>query len=180
MSVQGDASTIDAAEALAPPARSHPWAPEGYDRFLAVAAAVLLAVVLAALARGRAEWGQVPAVVWAHILTILVALALTPVMLLRRRGDRPHRVLGWVWAVALFLTAAISLFVRVINPGHFSLIHLLSLLTLTQVPLIVWRARRHDWKKHRRAVRAMVTGALLVAGFFTFPFGRLLGQWLFG
>jgi uncharacterized membrane protein len=29
-------------------------------------------------------------------------------------------------------------------------------------------------------VRGMVTGALLVAGFFTFPFGRMLGAWLFG
>ena len=25
-----------------------------------------------------------------------------------------------------------------------------------------------------------ITGALLVAGFFTFPFDRLLGHWLFG
>jgi uncharacterized membrane protein len=48
-----------------------------------------------------------------------------------------------------------------------------------QVPLIVFYARRHEWKRHRSAVRAMVAGALLVAGFFTFPFGRLLGTWLF-
>jgi uncharacterized membrane protein len=34
-------------------------------------------------------------------------------------------------------------------------------------------------KRHRRSVRAMVTGALLIAGFFTFPFNRLLGHWLF-
>jgi uncharacterized membrane protein len=33
--------------------------------------------------------------------------------------------------------------------------------------------------RHRRGVRAMVTGALLIAGFFTFPFDRLLGHWLF-
>jgi uncharacterized membrane protein len=30
------------------------------------------------------------------------------------------------------------------------------------------------------AARGMVLGALLVAGFFTFPFGRLMGRWLFG
>lgn len=180
MSAQADANTIDAAEALAPPARRNPWAPEGYDRFLAVAATLLLAAVLAALARGYPEWHRVPAIVWAHILTILVALVLTPVMLLRRRGDAPHRALGWVWAAALFLTAALSFWVREINPGGFSPIHLLSLLTVVQVPLIVLHARRHDWKKHRRAVRGMVTGALLVAGFFTFPFGRLMGTWLFG
>jgi uncharacterized membrane protein len=180
MATQQDAGTIETADALAPPARRHPWAPEAVDRVLALAAAVLLAAVLAALARGHAEWGRVPAVVWTHIATILVALALTPVMLLRPRGDAPHRALGWVWASALFLTAFISFWVRTINPGGFSLIHLLSLLTIVQVPLIVFHARRHDWKRHRRAVRGMVTGALLVAGFFTFPFGRLMGNWLFG
>jgi uncharacterized membrane protein len=101
-------------------------------------------------------------------------------MLLRKRGDLPHRVLGWIWASALFLTAAISFDVRVINPGGFSYIHLLSILTIVQVPLIVFHARRHNWKKHRAAVRGMVAGALLLAGFFTFPFGRMLGVWLFG
>lgn len=180
MTAHSDAGTLDAAEALAPPTRRHPWAPEAFDRVLAAAAVVLLVAVLAALTRGFAQWNLVPAMVWAHVLTILVALVLTPVMLLRRRGDRPHRVLGWVWAGALFLTAALSFGVREINAGGFSFIHLLSLLTIVQVPLIVLHARRHDWKRHRTAVRGMVAGALLVAGFFTFPFGRLMGTWLFG
>jgi len=179
MATQGDAGTVETAEAPARPPRGHPWAPEAFDKLLAAAAVILLAAVLAALTRGFAEWGRVPAIVWAHIVTILVALVLTPVMLLRKRGDRPHRVLGWTWASALFLTAAISFEVRTINPGGFSFIHLLSVLTIVQVPLIVLYARRHDWKRHRAAVRGMVTGALLVAGFFTFPFGRLMGTWLF-
>lgn len=111
-------------------------------------------------------------------MTIMVALALTPVILLGRRGTGRHRLLGRIWAGAMVLTALLSLFVRTINPGHFSLIHLLSLFTLVQVPLIVWSARTHRVERHRGAVRAMVTGALLVAGFFTFPFHRLLGHWL--
>ena len=155
-------------------------APSRYERILAIAALALLAAILTALVRGASDWYRVPWMVWAHLLTVLTAVVLTPVMLLRKRGDRPHRVLGWIWASALFLTAAISFEVRVINPGRFSLIHLLSLLTVVQVPLIVLYARRHDWKRHRSAVRGMVTGALLVAGFFTFPFGRMMGAWLFG
>lgn len=154
-------------------------APDMVDRILAAAAVGLLVIVLAALFRGQAEWSRVPPVVWAHLATILVALVLTPVMLLRRRGDRNHRVLGWVWAAALFGTAFISLFVKVLNPGHFSYIHLLSILTIVQVPMIILYARRHDHKRHRQAVRGMVIGALLIAGFFTLPFGRLLGHWLF-
>lgn len=110
----------------------------------------------------------------------MIALALTPVILLRRRGDPAHRLLGHVWAGSMVLTAFLSLFVRLSNHGGFSLIHILSVYTLIQVPLLVWFARQHNIRRHRRAVRAMVTGALLIAGFFTFPFGRLLGHWLFG
>ena len=182
---RNDCQAVTAAPALcadpaAAPARRHPLAPDWLDKALAAGAAVMLAAVLVALARGRANWAEVPAVVWAHLATIVTALALTPVMLLRPRGDRAHRMLGWIWAAAMFLTALDSLFVRLINRGGFSVIHVLSLWTMLQVPLIVLRARQHDWKRHRRAVRGMVIGALLIAGFFTFPFGRMLGRWLLG
>ena len=44
--------------------------------------------------------------------------------------------------------------------------------------MIWWSARNHRLDRHRAMVRGMVTGALVIAGFFTFPFGRLLGHWL--
>lgn len=155
-------------------------ATDRYERFLAVAAIALLAMVIAALARGYPHWHQIPTMVWAHLSTILIALALTPVMLLRRRGDRMHRRLGTVWVIAMILTALVSFAVRNANHGNFSFIHILSAWTLIQVPLIWWFARTHAVARHRRSVRAMVTGALLIAGFFTFPFNRMLGQFLFG
>ena len=164
------------------PLRRAPFdlAPTPFDRSLALAAVVLLAFVAAALARGRGEWGTVPAIVWAHIATIVTALMLTPVMLLRRRGDRLHRRLGWIWCTAMAATAIFTFWIRGLNPGSLYFIHILSAWTLVQVPLIVWHARRHAAARHRSAVRGMVTGALLIAGIFTFPFDRLLGSWLFG
>jgi uncharacterized membrane protein len=155
-------------------------APDLFDRILAAGAVVLLGFVLAALWRGRDEWHEVPLVVWPHLATIVLAVALTPAMLLRRRGDRLHRRLGWIWVTSMFLTAAFSFAVRGINPGNFSLIHILSAWTLIQIPVIAWTARTHRHRQHRSSVRGMVTGALLIAGFFTFPFDRLLGHWLFG
>ena len=171
---------------LAPP-RTTTLAPDLFERVLAVGAVVLLAavavVLLAAVAvalvKGRAEWAVVPNLVWLHLLTITVVVALTPAMLLRRRGDRRHRTLGWIWVTAMLTTAASSFFIREGNDGGFSVIHILSGWTLVQVPLIVWSARTHNVRQHRSAVRGMVAGALLVAGFFTFPFDRMLGHWLF-
>ncbi|QNA85603.1 DUF2306 domain-containing protein [Sphingomonas sp. So64.6b] len=163
-----------------PTPRPKSLAPDIFERVLAFAAIALLLVVLVALAKGHAQWGLLPWQVWAHLATVLTALALTPVMLLRRRGDRPHRMLGTLWVAAMILTALISLDIRLTNPGGFSIIHVLSAWTLIQVPIIWWSARTHNLVRHRRAVRGMVLGALIIAGFFTLPFGRLLGTWLFG
>jgi uncharacterized membrane protein len=167
-----------AATGRAPKVRS--IGPDRYERLLAWAAVALLVTALAAIARGEPEWARVPGVVWLHLATVLAAVALTPVMLLRRRGDRRHRVLGRVWVLAMLATAISSLFVRLSHPGHFSVIHLLSVYVIVQAPIVWWSAATHRIALHRGSVRGMVTGALLIAGFFTFPFGRLLGHWLFG
>jgi uncharacterized membrane protein len=155
-------------------------APDAYERLLAAAALLLLAALVAALLRGRAEWGQLPVAVWLHLCSIGAALALTPVLLLRRRGDRLHRTLGWTWAVLMGGAALVSFGIRFNTPGRLSWIHLLSVLTLVLVPTIVSAARTHRVGMHRRVARGTVAGALLLAGFFTFPFERLLGRWLFG
>ncbi|KQT31798.1 hypothetical protein ASG29_07765 [Sphingomonas sp. Leaf412] len=152
-------------------------APGRLDQVLSLGAVVLLAFALAAIGRGAAQWATVPAVIWLHLLTILTATALTPVMLLRRRGDRPHRMVGAAWLLAMFATALATMFIR--TSGGFSVIHILSVWTMAQVPLIWWTARTHRIARHRRAVHGLVIGALLIAGFFTFPFQRLLGSWLF-
>lgn len=153
--------------------------PDRLERVLGLLSLVMLAVILVAIVRGMAEWAQIPGIVWLHLATMLTALALTPILLWRRRGDGRHRVLGYVWSGAMMATAIDSLFIRGKN-GEFSVIHLLSAFVIVMVPVLVLSARSHRVARHRRTVRGLVIGALLVAGIFTFPFGRLLGRWLFG
>lgn len=155
-------------------------APDGYEKLLGLLAIVLLGCVAVAVFKGwpnllRLEWTVI-----FHLGTMSLALALTPIMLWRRRGDGLHRQLGWLWSVAMLTTAIVSFSIRDANNGGFSLIHILSVVVLVMVPMLVWQARTHRVARHRRTVRGLVTGALLIAGFFTFPFNRLLGQWLFG
>jgi uncharacterized membrane protein len=153
--------------------------PDTFEKILSVGAVLLLVTAITAVLKGSASWDQIPVLVWLHLATIFVALALTPIMLLRTRGDRPHRRLGWIWVSAMFMTAALTFGIRISRDGGFSVIHILSLWVVIQVPIIVWHAKNHRIEKHRAKVRGMVLGALLIAGFFTFPFGRLMGQWLF-
>ncbi len=155
-------------------------APDRLEKFLGWGAIVLLAAMLAAIARGRPDWAEIPWQVWAHLTAIGTALALSPVMMWNRRGDARHRKLGYVWVTAMALAAIITFDMRLINHGRFSIIHILSVWTLIQLPIIVLSARAHNHARHRRSVRGMLIGALLIAGFFTFPFERMLGKWLFG
>lgn len=153
--------------------------PDLLERLCGLLAILLFAAAAIAVWKGRPQWDLIPMMVWAHLATIGIALAITPVMMWRKRGDKRHRTLGWIWAVAMFVTALLSIDIRLINRGGLSYIHILSIITLIGVPVLVLSARRHDIKRHRGQARGFVIGALLVAGFFTFPFERLLGQWLF-
>ena len=165
---------------VAPPARPSLLDRLLPDRVLGALAWALLAVVIVAVARGHADWAKVPRTIWFHLATTAVVLVLTPVMLTRRKGDRRHRQLGWIWAGAMWATALFSLTIPPAGGRLVSPIALLSVFVLVMVPRLILQARAHNVTGHRSTVRGLVIGALLVAGFFTFPFNRLLGQWLFG
>jgi hypothetical protein len=64
--------------------------------------------------------------------------------------------------------------------GDFSPIHAISLFVAVSVPQAVLKARRHDRAGHEGNIRGLVIGSLLIAGLFTLPFGRTLGEWLMG
>lgn len=154
--------------------------PDRFDRGIGWGAMALLAAVAAAVLRGHAEWLKVPGLVWLHLICVSISLALTPLMLWRLRGDARHRQVGYLWVGAMVGASLSSLWIRQINDGQFSLIHLLTLFTLVMLIRLVLAARRKNHVKHRDAIRGLALGALLIAGFFTFPFNRLLGHWLFG
>ncbi len=154
--------------------------PDLVEKGIAVGSIALLAALLYSMAQGFGTWDRIPVVVWLHLVTIAIALALTPLLMLRRRGDRWHRRLGWTWSIAMFSTGVISLGIRGLGEGHLSWIHLFSLLTIVSVPLLVLAARAHKVQQHRSSVRGLIIGALLIAGVFTFIPGRILGNWMFG
>jgi uncharacterized membrane protein len=154
------------------------FSPDLYEKILAVAAVALFLLVSLALLRGRSAWAEPDPLIWLHLATVMLPLAITPVQLLRRRGDPAHRMLGWIWALSLFGTALVSFGIRDINGGGFSFIHIFSIITVITVPLLVLAARHHRIARHRGAVRALVTGALLTAGYFTLIPNRMLGGWL--
>jgi uncharacterized membrane protein len=123
-----------------------------------------------------------PALVQIHAGAALAALGLGTALMLGRKGTRPHRLTGWVWAVLMSLVALSSLAIVSSRPwiGTFGWIHGLSALTLVTLPLAVLHARRHRIANHRWAMRSLFFGGLVVTGLFTLVPGRLMHQVLFG
>ena len=101
-------------------------------------------------------------------------------MLASRKGRTFHRVAGWTWVAIMTTVAVSSIFVRTINPGHFSWIHGFTAFTLLSLPVGVIAAKRHKVSTHRGTMMGMFIGGLVIAGLFTFVPGRLMFQMFFG
>ena len=116
-----------------------------------------------------------------HAFAAAAAFGLGLVQLTRRKGDFPHRTVGYIWVGLMLLIAGSSFWIHQMNQWHgFSVIHLLSIWVLFITPFAVMMARRGNISAHRRGMIGLYAGALLVAGFFTFMPGRIMHAVLFG
>lgn len=116
-----------------------------------------------------------------HAFPAIAAFALGAYQLAARKGTAPHRALGWIWVGLMALVALSSFFIHTIcSFGPFSIIHLLSVVTLVALPIGVWRARKRQIQGHRRAMQLLFAGALVLAGVFTFMPGRIMHDVVFG
>ena len=109
-----------------------------------------------------------------HLAAAVAALAIGAFILARRKGGGLHRTLGWVWVIAMAGTAVSSLFIRILNHGALSYIHLLTGWVLIALPLGLIAIRNRRVVQHRRTMVGLYIGGLIVAGAFTFIPGRLL------
>jgi uncharacterized membrane protein len=122
-----------------------------------------------------------PIVVQVHAVVALCLVILTLVLFSFKRGSRLHRILGWIWVIAMGCVAISSFWISTIQQfGPFSLIHLLSVFTLASLVINVHAARMHNVKAHQRGMKSLVFGALLVAGAFTIFPGRIMFDVLTG
>lgn len=115
-----------------------------------------------------------------HVGAALTALLIGGVMLLRPKGGGLHRTLGWTWVVAMATTAASSLWLRDLNHGAFSFIHLLSGWVLVALPMAIAAIRRRNVRLHQRMMLGLYMGGLVFTGLLTFIPGRLMWSVFFG
>ncbi|MFA8385900.1 MAG: DUF2306 domain-containing protein [Pelagibaca sp.] len=122
-----------------------------------------------------------PLPVQVHIIAAVLALILGPVAVYRRRRDRTHKVVGYLWVCAMTVLALGSFLI----PSHFTAIgvgplHGFAVLTLWSLWVGVKAAIARDVARHEAILRSLYSNGLIIAGAFTFLPGRTLNRMLFG
>jgi uncharacterized membrane protein len=116
-----------------------------------------------------------------HAFAAMAAFVLALVQFAGRKGTLPHRTLGWIWVALMAVVAGSSFWIHTIRlVGPWSPIHLLSIFTLTVLPIAVWKAHTHQVRAHRIFMTSIFLGALLIAGLFTLVPGRIMHRVVFG
>jgi uncharacterized membrane protein len=109
------------------------------------------------------------------------AVLVGAVQLAAPKGTLPHRIVGSIWVLLMLVVSISAFFVHELRIwGPWSPIHLLAIFTLVMLPIAVWRAHKHEVKRHRRAMLGLFFGALVIAGLFTFMPGRIMHEVMFG
>lgn len=119
-------------------------------------------------------------VIKVHLITALAALVLGGVLMTVRKGRTFHRVAGWVWVSLVMVTAGATIFIRELNHGNWSWLHLFTgWVLLITPPAVIW-AKRHDVRRHRRTMMGLFYGGFAINLLFAFIPGRTLWMMFFG
>jgi len=121
-----------------------------------------------------------PWIIQLHALCALAAFAVGLVQWLGPKGRLPHRVLGMVFVSLMVTTAVSAVFIRQINDGAFSWIHIFVPVTLIGLTGLVWSVRRGNLERHRKHATSLFFAALMIPGLLAFVPGRLMFTTVFG
>jgi uncharacterized membrane protein len=111
-----------------------------------------------------------------HVIAALFVLAIGPLQIFRRRRDRIHRTIGYLWVSAMYYVCFSSFWI--VSDGHFSWLHGLSAFTIVTVTLGLVSAIRRNIRSHLGNMVGSYIG-IAVAFFFavTVP-GRAIPELL--
>ena len=112
-----------------------------------------------------------------HLSAAVAALLLGILVLVQAKGTYRHKLIGRFWVVLMFTVAITSLWIRDLNEGASSGIHLLTALTVLSLIVGIRAIRKGYVEAHKRFIIGTFIG-LCGAALGTLLPGRLIPTFL--
>jgi uncharacterized membrane protein len=93
-------------------------------------------------------------IIYIHAFLALLAIPVGWYIFLTTKGTPRHRLMGRIWVLLLSSVAITALSITTINPGHYSVIHLLIPYTLGSLVYSLWNIRKFKQTKIPKYKRA--------------------------
>ena len=126
-------------------------------------------------------------IIYVHAALALLAIPLGLYIFITKKGTKNHKMLGRTWVTVLMIVSLTAIFIQAINPGQYSLIHLLIPWTIGSLIYSIWNIKKFKKTRierykfaHMYSMIGVYVGALLIAGAFTLMPGRFFHEILFG
>jgi uncharacterized membrane protein len=113
-----------------------------------------------------------------HVIAALFVLAIGPLQIFRRRRDRIHRSMGYLWVAAMYYVCTSSFWI--VTEGHFTWLHGLSAFTLVTVTLGLVSAIRGNIPAHLGNMVGSYVGIAVAFVFAVAVPGRAIPRLLAG
>jgi len=114
-----------------------------------------------------------------HLFAAIAALLLGILVMMREKGTYRHKLMGRFWVVLMFIVAITSFWIRELDDGDLSWIHILSGFTLLSLILGIRAIRKGYVEAHKRFMIGTFVG-LCGAGMGTLVPGRLIPEFIAG
>ena len=110
-----------------------------------------------------------------HLFLAFAALIIGSINLFSEKGTQRHKFIGWFWIIFMTYVAVSSFWIKELNDGVYSWIHLLSITTLISLILSIIAIKLRFIKIHSFLMVGTYIG-LFIAGIFTLMPGRYIAN----
>ncbi|MGL3827190.1 DUF2306 domain-containing protein [Candidatus Pelagibacter communis] len=112
-----------------------------------------------------------------HLLLAILAVGFGFKNLLSKKGGLTHKIIGWIWVTLMMYVAISSFWIKELNNGLYSWIHLLSIWVIISLTLSIYFIRKKKVLLHKIFMVGNFIG-LTLAGIFTILPGRYIPETL--
>tara|TARA_A100001035_G_scaffold45291_1_gene32160 strand:+ start:203 stop:565 length:363 start_codon:yes stop_codon:yes gene_type:complete len=111
--------------------------------------------------------------IYSHIFLAVAAVIIGSINLFSIKGTTKHKVIGWIWVITMLYVSFSSFWIKELNDGTFSWIHILTIWVIISLLFAIYFIKKKKILLHKIFMIGNMIG-LTIAGIFTLYPGRFI------